>query len=290
MSLNNVKQAVISGNRYVALNADASIFVKEGVNGSWINITQTSAGNLPAMKSVAVCGNRVVGLTISGQVYGTSPASFEPTSWNGVWTPLLTDQTTQIALAENRIFALKTNGEVWLKEGDWNAGWTALMFTQSIQYIAADGNRLVAITTSGQVYGWDGQWSALLTDNTKQLSLAANRIFALKNDGQIWVKEGGFGAGWQIITHTPVAAGNLPPMQFIASQDSRLLAITNNREVYGTSPASFNPSSWNGIWSPVLINQAVDVAVYSDQILVVQENGALMLKQGSWGAGWVALN
>lgn len=303
MTINKVIQATLTDNRYVILNNNGSIFVKEGINANWINITQTAVTNFPAMQSVAVCGKRIVALTVNGQVYGTSPDHFTPAYWSGNWSGLLTDETKQIALAENRIFVLKTSGEIWVKEGDWGAGWVNITQKSAsnlpkMQAIAAEGNRLVGITTTGLVYGtdstnfntsWNGVWSGLLTDKTQEIALAENRIFALKSDGQIWVKEGGWGAGWYIITQVP-KGGNLPKMKAITAQGKRIVGITIDGEVYGTSPDHFDPNSWNGVWSGLLTNHAVDIAVTANQLLVVQEDGSLMLKQGGWGAGWVQLN
>ena len=122
---NLLVQIAISNDRIGVLNSNGEINCKEGSIGSgWVNVTQNKGGNLPKMKKIAMSGKRILALTETGQVYGTSPDNF-PT-WNGVWTGLLTDNTIDIAVTADRILVLKTDGQVWAKEGGWGEGWTIL--------------------------------------------------------------------------------------------------------------------------------------------------------------------
>ena len=205
---NDVKQISISGNRIGVLKSNGEVHVKEGGLGTdWTNVTQNKGGNLPKMKKIALYGKRILALTESGEVFGTSPDNFA--TWNGIWTSVLADKVIDIAVTDNRILILQNNGQVFVKEGDWGAGWTNI--TQNIggnlpkmKKIAMSGKRILALTESGEVFGtspdnfatWNGIWTSKLTDNLIDIAVTDNRVVVLQNIGNVIVKEGDWGAGW----------------------------------------------------------------------------------------------
>lgn len=230
----------------------------------------------------------------------------------------------QVALSGDRMGILIDAGKqygggvVMASQGSLKTGFVQLVpsgqFSKSVKKIAMCGKRVVILTEDGQVYGispdnfgptltWNGKWTGLLTDGTiaNDIAVSDNRVLVLKKggqeDGQVFVKEGDWGtSGWVNITNNQGVS--FPKMKKIAMSAKRVIALTEQGQLYGTSPDNFGPT-WNGIWTGLLIDNilADNIAVTDDRILVATNVyneastmvGDTFVKEGGWGAAWTKI-
>ncbi|MBA2250522.1 MAG: hypothetical protein H0W12_10075 [Chitinophagaceae bacterium] len=101
------------------------------------------------------------------------------------------------ALAGNRIGVLDNNGNVYVKEGALDAEW--VWESSEVHSFALAGNRIGVLDNNGNLNvkegALDGAW-VLESWNVQSFALAGNRIGVLDNNGNVNVKEGALDAGW----------------------------------------------------------------------------------------------
>jgi hypothetical protein len=110
--------------------------------------------------------------------------------------------STEIALSGNRIVTLLNNGQLWAKQGPQGATWYPLR--DNVVDMAASGNRVAAIDADGKLYVMDKAAISSVTSSDWTLELAGatdvaldnDRIGAVLNNGELWLKEGGLADQW----------------------------------------------------------------------------------------------
>ncbi|TFH69891.1 hypothetical protein [Cellulomonas sp. HD19AZ1] len=183
-------------------------------------------------------------------------------------------ETTPVPALPSRLLAVRT-GDVDLKEGPLNAGWSRLIDGVEVVEAITTPTRVGVLTGDGRLLLKDGPvgapWMEVAT-GVVDIALGEDRIGVVWSTGQASIKEGPFDAAW-----TTVAAGGASAIELT---DNRIGVLVNGDALVKEGPvgAMFTTVSSN-----------VDELVLDGDRLAVRKNGAVHVKEGSLGAGWTTV-
>lgn len=120
----------------------------------------------------------------------------------GIYDPVVMVRTgVKFAAADGDTLAVVTNdGTVWVKQGAFGAGWTAMI--GNAKAVAVDGERFVVLSNDGTVIAKDGLYSTNWTTQlggASQVEASNGRIGVLSG-GDLYVKQGGLWGDWSLQT------------------------------------------------------------------------------------------
>lgn len=172
-----------------------------------------------------------------------------------------------------RLAVVRSDGGLWVKEGNLNAWWTRL--PSPIEKVSVDCRRVVALTTDGTAVGCDsalgGDWVVLAT-GVADVAAGGGRVAVVGEDGSLRVKEGALFSMWTSLRTSGVT--------------SVVLAGTRIGAVYKGS-VQVKDGAVGAAW--VTTNARGTTLALDSRRLVAVEDGTLLLKQGRLDGTWVTL-
>ncbi|WP_158264237.1 S1 family peptidase [Amycolatopsis sp. CA-126428] len=181
----------LSGQRLAAVN-NGTVYIKDGnLQGSWTTPWDTRRGTVT---TVHVDSTRIGVLLTNSEVW-VKDDTLPDLGWLAE-----IDATTDFALSGQRFAAVK-NGNVYVKDGDLQGGWTTPWDTQrgTVTTVRLDGTRIGVLRTNKEVWVKDDALPSLgwlaESDRTTAFDLAGNRI-GIVQTGQCRVQSGNLQGPW----------------------------------------------------------------------------------------------
>ncbi|GLZ40440.1 C40 family peptidase [Actinokineospora sp. NBRC 105648] len=184
------------------------------------------------------------------------------------------DDVKKFQLEGDRVGVLTPDGELRVKEGDLGPGW-ATINTDSVTDFELDGER-IAFTEGQDLYIKEGGLDAPLVHQdaaVAKFQIEGDRVGVLTPDGVLKVKEGDLEPGW-----VDIATG-VTSFQLHGAR----IAYTEGNVLWAQDGALDAPSE----------QQESGVAQYQlsgDRVAVLTTGGALEVKAGDLGPGWLTVS
>lgn len=175
------------------LRNDGTFWIRDGLNGAWIQQSGSVAAGY-------VSGNRVAVLLTNGQFWVKD--GMYSSSWVLEQGSVSDAALSGDASTNGLIGVILTDGTYEVKQGDLGAGWVveqgAAAKTQLSNATSQTPVRIGYIDTAGNYWvkeGISGGW-VLEQGGVINAALSGNLIGVVMSDGTYEVKQGGLGAGW----------------------------------------------------------------------------------------------
>jgi hypothetical protein len=246
-----------SAARIAVLQADGSLQVKEGLNGTWVTVAND-------VVSYDVSGTRV------GIVDSTGEALVKEGPLNAMWTSVATG-ASRILLEGSRIAVIKTNGDFFVKEGGVTA--TFHLVTTGVVQAELGGNRIVIRNGANLIQAKEGGIGAawLSVTTATDFDVSATHLVVIDAAGNASMKAGALDAMWQAL-NTNVSDVQISPTRIVIRTGGTLQAM----------------DTAVGAWMTLTTN-VTDFSV-SDSFVGTVQGGSAVVKQGALGSQWTLVS
>jgi len=181
----------------------------------------------------------------------------------------------EFQMAGDRIAVLTTDGALLVKEGDLGPGWQTVD-TDSVTDFQLEGDR-IAYTEGDQLYVREGDLDAesMLQDaDVKKFQLVGDRIGVQTPDGELLVKEGDLGPGWETVDADSVTDFQMEGDRIAYAEGDQLYVREGDLDAES-------------------VQQDADVKKFQlagDRIGVLTPDGELLVKGGDLEPGWEVID
>jgi hypothetical protein len=171
----------------------------------------------------------------------------------------------------DRIGVIRTDGVLYVKEGNLYEGWTYLLDDAVAAYMS--GYRIGVLQSDGDFWVKEGalnaNWS-LVAEDVVQAALGGTRIAVVGSDGLLRVKEGALNEGWTY-----------------QRGDAVSVSVSHNRVGVVVTNGDFVVKEGNLYQGWTIVENGVTSGVVTDnRIGVLKTDGLLKVKQGGLSEGW----
>lgn len=203
------------------------------------------------------------------------------------------------ASALDRIGATLTNGDFYLKEGPYNAGWrqetsgvTIGNFSLSVDRISlfdqGDTGKAVSIKEPAwnspwnRAYWTDGSTPAASKALVSQLSDGQYRLLVLRTDGSVVMKDGPYNTGWWSGTVESSSVSDI----VIGGDRIGVVMSNGDFKVKQLTPGQFSHPN-NTVWDLEAIGASPNkVALTNTRIAYIDSGNNAYVKEGATNAPW----
>ncbi|PSL51581.1 NlpC/P60 family protein [Saccharothrix carnea] len=255
-----VRQFRMSGKRIAVLDDQGALLVKEGDLGPGWEVV-----NPDSVTDFQLWGERIGYLDHGGLWVEEGGLDADPVFQEA--------DVRKFQLHGDRVGVLKQDGTLLVKEGDLGPGWiTAETGVADFQLFGAR----IGVLKNGELLVKDEELTAPWVSQEHGVSrfqLSGDRIAALVGEALL-VKEGDLGPGWETVAADSVADFQL--------DTDRIAVLERSGELFAKEGDLTAP------W--VSQEQAVTAFQLDGVRIAVVRNGALMVKHGDLGPGWLTVN
>jgi hypothetical protein len=242
-----------SAQRVAVLQADGTLQVKEGVNGTWVTVSND-------VVSYDIAGTRI------GVVDSTGMAFVKEGGLNAMWTAVASNVST-ILLDGSRIGVVQSTGNFSVKEGA--VGATFSLVSTGVVQAELSGTRIAIRNGSNLIQAKEGgvgaAWVTLTT--ATDFDVSPTRVVVIDAAGNASVKAGGLNAGWQALS-TNVSDVHLSAARIVIRTGGNLQAM------------DIAVGAWTQLTSGVS-----DFSV-SDTFIGAVQGGSTSVKTGGLNGAW----
>lgn len=226
---------------------------------------------------------------------------------NGTWVRNVADNVQSFRLCGDRIGFVRS-GSLWVKHGAIDAPWIRDIATEVTSFDMERKNSRIAVLRNGVVEAIEGgvakknNWTRI-ADNVVKVRLATDRLGILRQNRQLWIKEGTLGETWAVVGddvedfdlgHNRVGVvrdgvcsvneGNMAEPNFtivaklgrhLKLVDSRFVVVFENQDLMGKQ--GDRGTDWM-----YLREDIVDVRITPDRVAALTTEGELYVSEGSF--------
>jgi hypothetical protein len=242
-----------AGNRIISVDANGTLWGKEGINGTWHAL-------ISGVDQWAVTPKLLV-VRIGGSLYAKANLLDN-------WTAIL-GGSTDVRAAGNRIVSVDANGTLWAKEGVFGTWYTVISNVDQFELTPT-----MLVTRSGGVVqgkvGLADPWTTLISGST-EIRAVGDRIISVDTNGTLWAKEGLLGAWYVVISNVDQYA--LTPTVLVA----RTGGVVQGKVGLG--------DPW-----VTLRSDSTDIRAAGNRMVSVDSNGTLHAKEGLYGSWFTVIS
>ena len=220
----------------------------------------TSSGPAP--------GARRIAYTEGGELWAKDGDLEAPPEWQA-------SDVKKYVMEGDRLAVLKNDGSLLVKEGDLGPDWHTVN-TDSVTDFQLDGDR-IAFTEGTDLYLVEGELDGEIVHQdavVKSFQIEGDRVGVLTPEGELLVKEGDLGPGWESIAGSGVTD----------------FQLHGTRIAYRVGTALF---AQEGALDEPSVDQEVAATSYQlsgDRLAALTAAGELLVKEGDLGPGWFTVN